>query len=356
MKYYEESDYFNIRKDARQERKRISRLDRSKYKKSDQEKQKERAAVKVPSTAKQGIVFSIRPQSFFVESEGKEYICTLKGSLKQERQRVKNLVIVGDLVYFDPESLVIIDVKPRKGALSRADHLSQQKEHFIAANVDMVLITVAVVDPPLRPAIIDRYIIAARKGNLEPVIVCNKADLLKEHPEATALLDECQKIYTSIGIDFLLVSTVTGDGLDLLEKKMKDRISVFSGQSGTGKSSLINALTGRSLKVGKTVAHTKKGSHTTSYAQLLPLDFGGWCIDTPGIKSFGVWDLQEEDLRVFFTEIGAMGAKCKFQDCRHRTEPDCAVRQAVDSGIISPIRYASYCNLLDEIRQEHLRR
>jgi ribosome biogenesis GTPase len=356
MTYYEESDYFNVRKDAKQERKRISRLDRSQYKKSDQKKIAQRPIQEPPKSTQKGIVVNIRPQQFFVESEGKEVICSLKGSLKQDRLRVKNLVIVGDWVYFDPESKVIVDVEPRKSVLSRADHLSQQKEHLIAANVDMVLITVSIIDPPLRPSIIDRYIIAARKGGLEPVIVCNKIDLLSEHPEALLSLEECSRIYTKLGLEFFLVSTITHEGIEALKEKMRGHISVFSGQSGAGKSSLINALTGMDLKVGKTVVHTKKGSHTTSSAQLLPLAFGGWCIDTPGIKSFGVWNLQEDDIRAFFTEIRDAAVGCKFQDCRHIQEPDCAVIRAVEEGDISQIRYISYCNLLSEIEQEHLRR
>lgn len=137
---------------------------------------------------------------------------------------------------------------------------------------------------------------------------------------------------------------------------MKDRVSVFSGQSGTGKSSLINTIAGFDLKVGKTVTATRKGSHTTSFTQLLPLPFGGWCIDTPGIKSFGVWELQEQDLRGYFEEIHEASRGCKFPDCRHQEEPGCAIAQAIEDGKISILRYASYLSLLESIKKEHLRR
>lgn len=365
--HHEESDFFDVKKKGRQERKRALRLDRSKYKKSDQDQLQKRAGKVLPSLdLKQGIVVSIRPGQFFVDCEGVQYICVLRGAMKHEISKRKNLVIVGDRVYFEEMqdgSGAIVSVQERKSVLSRADHLSQQKEHFIAANVDQVFITVSTVDPPLRTTLIDRYLIAAAKGNLHPVIVCNKIDLLddpeydiQERDIARALLEECQSIYSGIGIDFIQVSAKSGAGLDELAEVMKDHISVFSGQSGSGKTSLINAITGRDLKVGKTVLRTRKGSHTTSHTQLLPLEGGGWFIDTPGIKSFGVWDLKEQDVRSYFSEINEMGAKCKFPDCRHLQEPSCAVLEAVEEGLISHARYASYVNLLEEVKAEHLRR
>ncbi len=364
--HHEESDFFNTRKDSRQERKRATRLDRSKYKKSDQNKRKSTGAPAESATCKRGLVLSIRPQQFLVDCQGEQVICSLRGSLKKDSSKLKNLVIVGDYVHFEEmgsNSGVIVSIETRKSVLSRADHLSQQKEHLIAANVDQVIICVSALDPPLRPSIIDRYLIAAAKGRLHPIVVCNKIDLLQdpaytqEEREAAALdLAACQKVYTDIGVDFLQISAQTGEGLASLAEKMNGRISVFSGQSGTGKSSLINAITGRELKVGKTVSKTRKGSHTTSFAQLLTIAGGGWCIDTPGIKSFGVWDLKEEDIRTFFVEIHQEAGRCRFPDCRHRGEPDCSVERAVEEGRIAPFRYVSYLSLLEEIKTDHLRR
>jgi len=360
--HHEESDYFNIRKDARAERKMAQRKDRSKYKKTDQEKQ----PIEPEKGSHQGIVTLIRPEQFFVASEGTTYICSLRGALKKETQKLKNLVIVGDLVNFDvtgKESGVIVSVEPRKSLLSRADHLSQQKEHLIAANVDQVFITVSVMDPPLRTPIVDRYLIAAQKGSLKPIIVCNKVDLLDDPSYAEAerdvqreLLQDCVQIYNALDLPFIEVSAKTGLGLAKIADMMKDRVSVFSGQSGTGKSSIINGATGLDLRVGKTVAATRKGSHTTSYTQLLPLSFGGWCIDTPGIKSFGVWDLKEQDLRSYFDEIQEAASFCKYPDCRHLGEPGCAIPNAIEEGTISLLRFESYLALLASIQQEHLRR
>ena len=290
------------------------------------------------------------------------FTCSLRGSLKKDKTKLKNLVIVGDIVYFaesDDKTGAIEAVEPRKSVLSRADHLSQNREHLIAANVDQVFITVSVIDPQLRPTIIDRYLIAAEKGDLRPIIICNKVDLLDspDYPEVerfiqNEILTECYDVYEDLGITFLKVSATTGAGIQELKDLMKDKISVFSGQSGSGKSSIINRATGLDLKVGKTVTATRKGAHTTSSASLLPLSFGGWCIDTPGIKSFGVWDLKEQDLRSFFDEIHAESSHCKFPDCRHDQDPGCSIPHAIEEGRISELRYESYLTLLRSLQQK----
>lgn len=364
--HHEESDFFATSKDARQERKMAKRRDRSQFKKTDQDKLLKKEAPIPEADLKVGIVTTIRPEQFIVAHGGKTYACSLRGTLKKDKRKLKNLVIVGDTVYFDPTSEtegVICQIEPRKSILSRADHLSQQREHMIAANVDQVFITVSVIDPQLRVNIVDRYLIAAEKGQLHPVIICNKIDLLEdsrytevERLEQKEILDECARVYTSLGIPFLKVSAETGEGIDALKAMMKDKVSVFSGQSGSGKSSLINQATGLDLKVGKTVSATRKGAHTTSNAHLLPLAFGGWCIDTPGIKSFGIWDLKEQDLRSFFEEIHAESAHCKFPDCRHDNEPGCAIPKAIEEGRVSLLRYESYLTLLSSLKERHLRR
>lgn len=350
MKKYwdmEETYLKEDRKEEKRRKKREQQKDRSKYKKTDLEKQQKK---EVPTEGlKKGRVLSILPQGIYVECEGKEYICTLKGSLKQEKNKIKNLVTVGDLVYFDKapdQEGVIAHVAARKSYLSRKDHLLKRQEQLIAANVDILFITASVSSPHIRPALIDRYIIAAKKGGMQPMIVINKIDFLNE--EEKPIVDEISKVYPALGIPVFLVSCKTKEGLSALQEAMKEKISVFSGQSGTGKSSLIMEMTGKNLAIGTIIRKTQKGTHTTSTTSLLPLPLGGFVIDTPGIRSFGVWDLQKEEVEAYFDEIFHEKQRCKYPSCTHMGEPGCAVKKAVEEGKISKLRFESYQKLFKE--------
>ncbi len=360
MNEYEVTDFFSDKKTYRHERRRASRLDRSKYKKTDQEKRP--AEPSGMQHLKKGVVVHIQGPEILVDHEGSFIPCTLRGVLKKDKSLFKNLVVVGDVVCFSEDG-AIHHIEERKSVLSRAAHLSQQQEHLLAANVDQVLITVSVVDPPLRPTIIDRYLIAAQKGGLNAVILCNKMDLLEDptyngegRAHEKTLMHEVQAIYQAINIPFIPLSTVTKEGLDQLIEIMKDKTSVFSGQSGCGKSSLINATCAMELKVGKTVARSKKGAHTTSFARLIKLPFGGYVVDTPGIKSFGIWNIGVRELPALFPEIQAAAGDCKYQDCSHTGEDGCAIPDAIHTQKVSMLRYESYLNIFGSLQQEHLRR
>jgi len=198
---------------------------------------------------------------------------------------------------------------------------------------------------------------------MDPVIVVNKIDLLDDPSVEEAIkaqeremFDAFLEGYKAAGVPVIPVSVTKKEGLDALCEAMRGKASVFSGQSGVGKSSLINAITGLDLRIGDVVGRTKKGSHTTTSAQLIPLSFGGWVIDTPGIKSFGVWDLKQDEIEKYFTEIHEIGKSCKYPNCMHMHEKDCAVLQAVDEGEISALRYQSYQILMESTGQAHVRR
>ncbi len=349
-------EFGDERKIARSERKEASARDRSKYKKTNRDQAKKQEAPVPSDTLKRGRVLSISSEGMVVEHEAEQFICTLRGVLKKERTEKKNLVTVGDSVLFEVISQgegVISYVEERKSVLSRSDNLHRRKEQLIAANIDQVLITVSVVTPPLKPALVDRYIIAAKKGNMEPIIVVNKCDLLSTSPEEQELYETFISDYKATGIFILSVSALTCDGLDALKEAMKDKVSVFSGQSGVGKSFLINDIAKTDLPVGEVVQKTRKGAHTTTTATLLPLEFGGWVIDTPGIKSFGVWDLDQYELQSYFPDINAVGHGCKFNDCSHTIETGCAVLEAVEAEELSFMRYESYLYLLESIKEVH---
>lgn len=363
-----EDEYFgDDRKLGKAERKLASAKDRSQYKKTDRRKLAKQQPVKVDTSGmERGRVLSISPQGIAVEVSGSIVTCMLRGVMKKDKTQAKNLVTVGDFVFFERNTAgegVIAHVERRRTVLSRAENLSRRKEQLIAANIDQVIITVSVVAPALKPSLVDRYIIATQKGNMEPIVVVNKIDLLMDE-EIDLLLREQQgelyhefvKAYKAAGVPVFGISTVTGEGIEALKYAMTGKASVFSGQSGVGKSSLINAVTGTDLRVGKLVDRTNKGTHTTTTAQLLPLPFGGWCIDTPGIKSFGVWDLDKEEIEHYFPEIFTRGRQCRFPDCSHMTEEGCAVVAAVDADEISALRYDSYLSLMLSLSETHSRR
>src|SRR3990167_1146277 len=333
----EEDFHFDDRKALKREKKQAIKQDRSKYKKTDQDQQLKKnppPPFKPSLTALHGQVLGIFPEGIQVLCQETLYRCQIKGSLKKEKTLNKNLVAVGDFVCIEPRTKtegLICEVKPRRSILSRADNLLRRKEQLIAVNIDQVIITMAVVAPDLKTFLIDRYIIAAQKGNMQPIIVINKIDLLTKEQDRE-LIAACKKTYDSLSIPCLLISTKTGEGMDLLQEAMKGKSSVFSGQSGAGKSSLINALIGSDLKTGEMAGKTEKGSHSTTSSKLIPLTGGGFCIDTPGIRSFGLWDLSKEDIQQYFTEISTTAAQCRFPNCTHDQEPSCAVQEAVQEG------------------------
>lgn len=368
--HWEEEFHSKDKKRHRKERKIAERKDRSKYKKSDQDQLKKRGDTtqNLQDATHFGQVLAIIPEGIVVSCQSQEFLCSLKGSLKQDKNRAKNLVAVGDFVHFEDKNNgqgTITAVQERRSVLSRADNLCRNKEQLIAVNIDQVLITCSILTPPLKPSLVDRYIIAADKGNMQPIIVVNKIDLFDNPPEQITsdmlakekeLFNEFMRAYRDLKIPIFAVSAETKEGIFLLKEAMRGKTSVFSGQSGVGKSSLINLALGTELATGSIVHRTRKGSHTTTTTHLIPLEEGGFCIDTPGIRSFGLWDLQASDIAAYYPEITALSSQCRFPDCSHLTEPNCAVRLSVEEKGISPLRFASYCALMSSLSEEHRHR
>ena len=364
-------DYLDIEEDfqprgkreSRKERRASSVRDRSKYKKTDQDQKALQLRKEEPplgANYKRGRILSISPEIITVAAEHQNYICSLKGALKKERTKQKNLIAVGDWVHFEVKSTdsgAITHVEKRSSFLARADNLSRRKQHLIAVNIDQVFIVMSVVAPKFKPLLIDRYILSAIKGNMKPIILINKIDLLADPPEnipevdinaEKLALEEFLDAYKPLNHPILQLSVSTGENLDQLKNLMEDKTSVFSGQSGVGKSSLINALFGSALPIGDIVEKTRKGSHTTSSAELIPLEGDGFCVDTPGIKSFGVYNISPEEILLAFPDFAPFSSHCKFPNCTHIHEPNCAIKEAIEAQKIHPLRYASYTTLLQE--------
>ena len=235
---------------------------------------------------------------------------------------------------------VIERVEPRHGVLTRA---SRRREHVLVANVDQLVIVMSLVEPDLKPHLIDRYLAVAQQGGLKPVLCLNKSDLA-DAVELQPLIG----LYAQLGIPVYLCSARTGFGIDRLREQLRGRSTVFSGQSGVGKSSLLNAIQPDLALAVKSVSEVnQKGRHTTTYSQLIKLNFGGWVVDTPGVRQLQLWSARPEEMEGFFPEFRPFVPLCGFPDCTHTHETGCAVKDAVARRFITSRRYHSYIGLFN---------
>lgn len=260
-------------------------------------------------------------------------------------------LVTGDRVIWrqGKDTGVVVAKLERKSELLRPNPYGEMKP--VAANIDFIVITVA-VEPTPHANLIDRYLVAAELSDIEPVILLNKTDLL--NAENREKIEAMLQRYRDIGYEVLLASTSQEQGLAELKAKLDQRISVFVGQSGVGKSSLINALLpGIDLKVGDLSEQTKKGRHTTTTARLFHFPDGGDLIDSPGIREFGLWHIELDDVISGFRELKPLAGLCKFRDCNHEKEPGCALKSAVEDGTISEQRWKSYKYILCSIKEQN---
>ncbi len=280
--------------------------------------------------------------------------CTTRGRLKLGDTGERSLVCVGDNVLFsrsnsDETAGVVEEILERRTLLTRSWALNAEMTDPLVSNAD-VLVVVVSVKPPVKPGIIDRYLVAGLAGGLESIIVLNKIDLNDNMHENAKL-----NVYRTIGVPVIETSALTGEGVPQLASLIKGRICAFCGHSGVGKSSLVNALFGIELKVGEIVAKTLKGKHTTSTSEMLINPSGGFVIDTPGIRGFGVCGVHSNDLIVYFPEIAEVAAQCSFTDCRHSPgQTGCAILSAVASGEITESRWESYLKLKSELEKNEV--
>jgi ribosome biogenesis GTPase len=281
--------------------------------------------------------------SIVLTDDGHEVACHVRRLLKTLAIDDRNVITVGDRVWFRPGSGdgaegLIEKIDPRQGTITRG---YRRHKHVLVANVDQVLIVSALAEPALKLPLIDRYLISAETGGVRPVIVLNKADLV-----APALYQWVLGLYSQLGYETILTSAADGRGIDRLRTLVATGTTAFSGQSGVGKSSLLNAIQpGLNLRVREVSDWTFKGKHTTSTAELIRLESGGYVVDTPGLRQFELWGVDPGALEGHFIEFRPYIPLCKFPDCSHTHEAGCAVKDAVHWGQIHSGRYESYLKL-----------
>ncbi|MEE9514738.1 MAG: ribosome small subunit-dependent GTPase A [Candidatus Brocadiales bacterium] len=303
---------------------------------------------------KQGTVFKVEGPSCQVEADGHTYTCSIRKKLKTASDKRTSPVVVGDLVRFSetsPDEGVIEEIGERQTRLSRVAPWAPGKEHVVVANMEQVLVVMATKDPPIKAGLIDRYIIASENGGLSSVICVNKIDLVDEE-EVSWVKD----LYGGLGYPVLFTSATKDTGIEELAGALKDKKTVLAGQSGVGKSSLINRIQpGLGLRIQDIRMAARKGKHTTSWVTLLKMDIGGYVVDTPGIRELGLWDIREPDVAEFFRDIWEIGKGCHFSRCTHSHEPRCAVKAAVEQDTLDERRYGSYLRILASTKENQTR-
>ncbi|HEX7366297.1 MAG TPA: ribosome small subunit-dependent GTPase A [Pelobium sp.] len=294
----------------------------------------------------QGLVIKSTGSWYTVEDEkGNRYECRIKGKLRMKGLVSTNPVAVGDMVDFEPEpdlaTAVISKVHDRKNYIIRKSINLSKQVQIIAANLDLACLVVTLASPRTSLGFIDRFLVTAEAYGVPAILVFNKLDLFSA--DGLEILENYIDLYQGIGYACYSVSATKGLNIPELENVLKDKISLFSGHSGVGKSSLINRLIpGKELRIGKISDWSEMGKHTTTFAELFDLPFGGKLIDTPGIRELGVTDIEKHELAHFFPEMRALMRDCKFNNCVHINEPGCAVLKALEQGDLEPTRYDSY--------------
>jgi ribosome biogenesis GTPase len=297
-----------------------------------------------------GSLYSVKDKTSGVQHE-----CKIRGKLRLKGLRTTNPLAVGDLVAYElGDTPVITELMPRRNYIIRKSTNLSKEAHIVASNIDQAFLIVTVDFPPTSLEFIDRFLVSAEAYKIPVTIVVNKMDLYDEHQKE--VVENIRKIYEKIGYQILQVSTKVKEDIILTKQLLLNMLTLFSGNSGVGKSTLINALCpGLNARVGEISDYHNKGKHTTTFSEIFEIEKDSYIVDTPGIKGFGLVDIKPEEIPHYFREIFAVSKDCKFANCTHVHEPGCAVQRAVERGGISENRYVSYLKMLEGGEDEKYR-
>ncbi len=282
--------------------------------------------------------------------DGRTIECKIKGNFRLKGIRSTNPVAVGDRVRIAVNregTAYIHEIEDRKNYIIRRSSNLSKQSHILAANLDQCMLIVTVNYPETSTTFIDRFLASAEAYRIPVKLIFNKIDVYND--DELHYLDALINLYSQIGYPCFQISAIEGKGIETIKKELAGKITLFSGHSGVGKSTLINSILPEvNLKTGEISAYHNKGVHTTTFSEMFPIDEGGYIIDTPGIKGFGTFDMEEEEIGHYFPEIFKASVHCKYGNCTHRHEPGCAVRQAIEQHLISESRYTSYLSMLED--------
>ncbi|GAL66177.1 ribosome small subunit-dependent GTPase A [Jejuia pallidilutea] len=283
---------------------------------------------------------------------GEVYQCRIKGKFRIKGIKSTNPIAVGDIVDFELEtnndtvSGIIHNIHDRTNYIVRKSVNLSKQTHIISANIDQVFLMITIDNPPTLTSFIDRFLVTAEAYSIKTILLFNKIDVYDE--ETLLEVKYLAHIYRKIGYECIGISAKTGKNIDKVKGIMRDKVSVFAGHSGVGKSTLVNAIEpSLNLKTKEISTQHSQGQHTTTFAEMFDTSFGGKIIDTPGIKGFGVVDMDKEEVGDYFPEIFALKQNCKFNNCLHLQEPKCAVKEALENDEIAYSRYRSYVQILE---------
>jgi len=296
-----------------------------------------------------GLVIKSTGSWYEVKHKDKVYTCRLKGLFRIKGIKNTNPITVGDYVDFkleeNQETGVIYNIHERRNYIIRKSVNLSKQTHIIASNIDQVFLLVTIDNPPTSTGFIDRFLASAEAYKIPAILVFNKVDLYTK--KTTVIKNKLIAIYNDIGYECLEVSATKNTNISVLKDKMAGKVSMFAGHSGVGKSTLANAIDKTlNLKTKEISSQYKQGQHTTTFAEMFALPFGGYLIDTPGIKGFGVVDFEDNEVTDYFPEFFTLKGNCKFHNCIHINEPKCAIKEAVENGEIAKSRYKSYVQIL----------